>query len=95
MPNIKCLGLLVSEKNILLKVFPYTSLCKTPDPWRGVILDPKGLQGYYLNNLGRGSFDELTYQISKVWTFKFQIKGFLKFSLYKSENKLSLGWRHF
>ena len=38
-------------------------------------------QGYNLNNLGRGSLDDATYQISKAWAFYLQTIRFFKFWL--------------
>ena len=39
---INGLGLLLSDKNIF-KVVPYTGLCKTNDPFRGAIFDPRAI----------------------------------------------------
>ena len=72
--------LLLSDKKNF-KIFPYKGLCKTNDPTCGAIFDP---QGYNLNNFGRGSLDEATYQISKTWAFWFQTRRFFKFSVKKS-----------
>ena len=36
-------------------------------------------KGYNLNNLGRGTLDEATYQISKTGAFWFLTRRFLKF----------------
>ncbi|MCG8046500.1 MAG: hypothetical protein N0E48_12815, partial [Candidatus Thiodiazotropha endolucinida] len=41
-PNIKDLGLLVSDKKIF-KPFPYISLCKTRGHWSGGILGSRAL----------------------------------------------------
>ena len=42
MPNMKALGLAVSDKKIF-KGFPYITLCKTGDPWGGANFDPRGI----------------------------------------------------
>ena len=41
-PNIKALGLMVSDKKIF-SCFTHTSLCKPCDPWGGAIFDPRGI----------------------------------------------------
>ena len=46
-----------SFREEVFKVFPYKRLCKTNDPWGEVILTP----GLYLNILGRGLQDKVTY----------------------------------
>ena len=59
-PNIKALGLVVSDKKIF-SCFPYIRLCKTCDPpgWGHF-----WLQEYYLNKLVRGPLGDATYQMS-------------------------------
>ena len=42
MPNIKALGLVVSEKKIF-KSFPIYLNIKTFDPWGGAVFDPMGI----------------------------------------------------
>ena len=74
----KDLGILVTVKKIF-KGFPYVSLCKTLWPLGWGQFWP---QGYNLNNLGRGTLDEATYQISRTWAFWFQTR-FLKVFPYK------------
>ena len=44
--------------------FLYMSLSKTCDLWGEAILGP---QGHYLNKLGRGSQDDATYIISRLY----------------------------
>ena len=60
-PNIKALGLMVSDKKIF-SCFSYIRLCKTCDPGAGPFLAP----GDNLNRLGRGPLGDATYQISKL-----------------------------
>ena len=57
--NIKGLGPLLLDKKIF-KVFPLYEKQVTPGEGRGHIW----IQGYNLNNLGRGRLDDATYQIS-------------------------------
>ena len=57
-PNIKALGLMVSDKKIS-PCFPYIGLCKTCDPQTGP-------QGDNLNKLGRGPLGDATYQIYRL-----------------------------
>ena len=42
MPNIKALGLVVSQKKIF-KSFPIYFNVKTVGPWGGAIFDPRGI----------------------------------------------------
>ena len=42
MPNIKALGLVVSEKKIFKNFTIYFNV-KTFDPWGGAIFDPRGI----------------------------------------------------
>ena len=52
---------------------------QTCDPRGGVSFDP---QGHHMNKLGRGRLGDATYQISKLCTFYFQRRRFLKFSFF-------------
>ena len=72
MPNMKALGLIVSEKKIF-KVFSYINLCKTCDPpGRGHFWP----WGHDLNKLGRGPLGDATYQILKLLALRFQRRRF-------------------
>ena len=75
MPNIKALGLKVSDKKIF-SCFPYICVCQTCDPWGGVILAP----GDNLNKIGRGALGDATYKIPKLQALWFQRRRVLKFS---------------
>ena len=77
-PNIKALRLQVSEEKIF-KVFLLCSYAQTCDPRGGARFD---LRGHTLNRLGRGPLGDATYQISKLCTFLFQRRRFLKFSVF-------------
>ena len=55
-------------------------LCKTSDPMRMAIFDPKVI----ISATDRGPLYEATYQISKTWVFWFQTRSFFKFSVKKS-----------
>ena len=68
MPNIKALGIAVSDKKIFM--FPYISLCKTCESKGGPIWP----LGYYLKTLGRDLLDDATYQKSRLQTFWFSDK---------------------
>ena len=78
MPNIKALGLVVSDKKIF-SCLPYISLYKTYVSPGGPILGPRGI---ILNKLGRGPLGDASYQISRLKASWFQIRGFCHIFLY-------------
>ena len=83
-PNIKGLGLSVSEKKIY-RVFPYMSLCKTSD--LGVLLILP--QCNNLNNFDRGLQEKATFQISKACAFLLKSNRFVQLVIYV-KNELSV-----
>ena len=60
--------------------FSHISLCKTCDPWTGPLL----AQGSNLIKIGRAPLGDATYQITRLSSFWFQIRRFLKLASRKS-----------
>ena len=71
---IKALGLVVSEKKIF-SCFTIQAYVKHVTPWGGPIFSQ---QGHNLNKLGRGSLDDATNQISRLYALWFKTRNFLK-----------------